>query len=282
MTREIFKKWFFEAFIPQVKDYAKKNNIPGKILLLLDNAPGHYKETDCDLFDPEEMVLVRYLPKNTTSRIQPMDQNIIVNVKFHYKKSFLTYLLDENLDDIDEAMKGITLKDVFRWLINAWEKVSKNLIQSAWKPLAFFSEKSDLDNTITNNNIESLVNCVLKKYGDIEPLNSEEYRQWLNEDISPYDNITDDDIIQEVYGSDLQMDTMNNNVLGIMEDTNQAEETENLNCDRQIGVSPITGKSAVDALEHAIKYMEQENLPINNIYTLKNMKETIFYHQFSK
>ncbi|KAM6472026.1 uncharacterized protein PHA67_003274 isoform 4-T6 [Liasis olivaceus] len=41
MTHVLFEDWFMNCFIPQVKEYCWQNGIPFKILLLLDNAPGH-------------------------------------------------------------------------------------------------------------------------------------------------------------------------------------------------------------------------------------------------
>jgi hypothetical protein len=41
MTGELFTTWFTDNFKPAVEDYCKQQNIPFKILLLLDNAPSH-------------------------------------------------------------------------------------------------------------------------------------------------------------------------------------------------------------------------------------------------
>jgi hypothetical protein len=60
------KIWFFLAkpgFIPEVESYLKKINLDFKVLLLLDNAPGHPK----NLNHPNVRVI--FLPPNTTSLI---------------------------------------------------------------------------------------------------------------------------------------------------------------------------------------------------------------------
>jgi hypothetical protein len=41
MTSSLFEKWFNEMFIPEVKAYCRRKNIPFKILLLLDNCTAH-------------------------------------------------------------------------------------------------------------------------------------------------------------------------------------------------------------------------------------------------
>ena len=48
-----------------------------KVLLLIDNAPGHV----CDEYDNIEII---FLPPNTTSKLQPLDQGIISWVKRQY------------------------------------------------------------------------------------------------------------------------------------------------------------------------------------------------------
>lgn len=50
-----------------------------KIILLFDNCPAHPPHVDLS------NVKVAYLPKNTTSVLQPMDQGIIRNVKHYYR-----------------------------------------------------------------------------------------------------------------------------------------------------------------------------------------------------
>jgi hypothetical protein len=59
------------GFIPEVESHLKKINLDSKVLLLLDNAPGHPNKLN------HPNVKVIFLPPNTTSLIQPIDQGII-------------------------------------------------------------------------------------------------------------------------------------------------------------------------------------------------------------
>ena len=56
-----------------------------KILLLVDNAPGH---PDVKM----SHIKLAFLPKNTTSRLQPLDQGIIQQVKTLYRKKLLNHI----------------------------------------------------------------------------------------------------------------------------------------------------------------------------------------------
>jgi hypothetical protein len=55
VTLAIFEDWFMNCLIPEVDKYCKDNGIPFKILLLLDNAPGH--PAHLDVFHPNVNVV---------------------------------------------------------------------------------------------------------------------------------------------------------------------------------------------------------------------------------
>jgi len=72
MTSEIFSNWFKDTFIPAVRHHLQQQGLPVKAVLLLENCPAH---------PPAETLVSRcggirvvFLPKNTTSKIQPLDQ----------------------------------------------------------------------------------------------------------------------------------------------------------------------------------------------------------------
>ena len=69
VTQINFKDWFTHSFVLEVREFILKENMAFKILLLLDNATGH-PET---LYNMNPKVEVAFLPANTTSLIQPMD-----------------------------------------------------------------------------------------------------------------------------------------------------------------------------------------------------------------
>lgn len=80
-------EWMKEHFIPEVKRFLSKKNLPLKALLLLDNAPAHPLEDDLKSIDENFTIL--YMPPNCTALIQPMDQHVIQNIKVNYKKKLL-------------------------------------------------------------------------------------------------------------------------------------------------------------------------------------------------
>ena len=71
-----------------MKKYLINKGLPFKVLLVLDNAPGHNQDLQ------HENVEVVFLPPNTTSLLQPLDQGIISILKVLYIKKSFRYILD--------------------------------------------------------------------------------------------------------------------------------------------------------------------------------------------
>ena len=75
MTSGIFETW--------LKKFDKRMGRKGrKVLLFLDNATSHSNVQLCN-------VKLKYLPANTTSILQPLDQGIILAMKQKYRKTQL-------------------------------------------------------------------------------------------------------------------------------------------------------------------------------------------------
>ncbi|XP_045106683.1 tigger transposable element-derived protein 1-like [Portunus trituberculatus] len=77
LTTTIHQDYFSSYLAPKLTEYASANNIANRFLLILDNALSHPKCME----DWAENIQVVFLPPNTTSLIQPMDQTIIKTFK---------------------------------------------------------------------------------------------------------------------------------------------------------------------------------------------------------
>ena len=109
-------------FSPTFERYARRNGIPNRFLLLVENAPSHPKNMDdwCDNIE------VMFLPPNTTSLIQPMDQGVIANFKAIYQRKTMRKLinfLDNHLEGtVQEFWKAFNIKDALDYMVEAWDE----------------------------------------------------------------------------------------------------------------------------------------------------------------
>uniref|UniRef100_A0A8C8S3P0 HTH CENPB-type domain-containing protein n=1 Tax=Pelusios castaneus TaxID=367368 RepID=A0A8C8S3P0_9SAUR len=91
MTRSIFEEWFHNSFVPAVRKHLRKKKLEPKALLLLDNCPAHPPSEL--LVSNDGQIRVLYLPFNTTSKIQPLDQGIIQNFKTNYRGDLVSEMI---------------------------------------------------------------------------------------------------------------------------------------------------------------------------------------------
>lgn len=135
VTLALFEDWFTNHFVPEVERYCAAKNIPFKILLILDNAPGH--PAYLDDFNPN--VKVAYLPPNTTSLLQPMDQGVIASFKAYYLRRTFSKAIKAT-----EGPDGKTLKEWWRSyniyeavknIADAWDEVKISNMNGVWRKL---------------------------------------------------------------------------------------------------------------------------------------------------
>ena len=104
----ILTDWFLAYVVPAVWKNQKEvltlaaNDV--QAVIILDNAPAHPSEEK--LVRRVGAIKVFYLPPNTTSFIQPMDQGVISAIKRHYIRRYLNEVLgviedDETETDVD-------------------------------------------------------------------------------------------------------------------------------------------------------------------------------------
>jgi hypothetical protein len=80
---------------------------------------------------------VNFLPPNTTSLIQPIDQGIIVTFKAYYIKRTFRAILDK-LDDnpalkLTMVWKCLTILDCVKIVAAAKEEVRKSSLNGSWR-----------------------------------------------------------------------------------------------------------------------------------------------------
>jgi hypothetical protein len=116
-----------------------------KVLLLLDNFSGH--ELGVELVGGKQglsNVRVEWLPPNTTSHWQPLDQGIIASFKTIYCKEWILYMLRQYEDNKD-LNKTVNLLKAIQWTRKAWDQVTKTTIQRCWWRSTIIKKPIDQD-----------------------------------------------------------------------------------------------------------------------------------------
>ncbi|XP_053381941.1 tigger transposable element-derived protein 4-like [Mercenaria mercenaria] len=98
------------------------------IMLIVDNCPAHPK------INGLKSVKLVFLPPNSTSVTQPMDQGVIRNLKVHYRKQVITRKI-RALDNGTDMC--INVLDALRMLHQAWGCVTQATITNCYRRAGF-------------------------------------------------------------------------------------------------------------------------------------------------
>lgn len=127
MTGALFEQWlrWFD------------NQMSGRrVILVMDNFSAHEMAVGEIAALPVELRLrnteIIWLPPNSTSKAQPLDQGIIAAFKAIYRRHWLRYMSEE-LDHERDPHKTVNILKSIRWIIRAWDEVTPQTIANCWQ-----------------------------------------------------------------------------------------------------------------------------------------------------
>lgn len=160
VTTELFTEWFLKYFVPEVRRYMSDKGLDFKVLLIIDNAPGHPH-----LEHPN--VQFCFLPPNTTSLIQPLDQGIIATFKTYYVKQTFRFILDKLMNDenlkVTDAWKKFSINDCIKHAGLALSELKESTLNACWRavwPECVKNNSPVPSNTVEYSNIIALAHDV--------------------------------------------------------------------------------------------------------------------------
>jgi len=191
MTQSLFEDWFLNCFIDDDQEICLEKGIPFKILLILDNAPGHPPHL-AD-FDPD--VKVVFLPPNTTPLIQPMDQGSIAAFKANYLRTTFAQAISAIDDDQEITLRNFwkqyNILKCIKNVATAWDAVTEKCMNGIWtncvnryvNSFAGFDSDHELD-TIRGKILKLAKDLSLEcEAEDVELLLDQESEELTNEDL---------------------------------------------------------------------------------------------------
>ena len=190
---------------PICEEYLKwLNNImrarDRKVLLLMDNFSAHYSGAQlCGGETGLSNIRVEWLPPNTTSHWQPLDQGIIASYKLQYRKQWIAYMLRQYEAGRDPN-KTVNLLKAVQWTRIAWNQgVSADTIKRCfWKSTVIKKPIDAQDITDTSYQadqveLQAQIEALPIALADILPLN-----EFLNPDEEIIEDYEREDIFEAV------------------------------------------------------------------------------------
>ena len=100
------------------------------IVLLMDNGGYHPPELD----EAYTNIKIIFLPPNTTSKLQPLDLDIIQNLKMHYRMFFLRFVISS------KVTKSVNVIQAIRCVAQAWKAVKEETISKYFRKAGVLDE----------------------------------------------------------------------------------------------------------------------------------------------
>ncbi|GFX82725.1 tigger transposable element-derived protein 2 [Trichonephila clavipes] len=211
MTTAIFTEWFNNCFVPEVEAYMKEKSLDFKVLLIVDNVASHPELEHLN-------VQLVFLPPNTTSLIQALDQGIKKYIKTTYK--FILNKLENESKTVKDVWKQFSIFDCLIHVASASAQIRPTILNACWKKI-WPACLTDNTTTQTLTLSDEIINLAHEIGGD-------GFNTFSHNDVDEVlggDALSDNDII------DLTLDLTVDGVVGLEGDNNEEEKS-----------TPLTGK----------------------------------------
>ena len=132
------KDRFHTNFVSPVRHHLRQR-LPTKALLLMDNCSAH----PATLTSADQKITVSFLPKNTTTKIQPLrlDQRIMATTKRNYRRHLVHAIIDST-DSLQDYLNSLKIKEAVHLFSRAWGDVSSKAILECWNKGLGFDEEN--------------------------------------------------------------------------------------------------------------------------------------------
>lgn len=183
----------FEQYLRKLdRRYEQQNR---KVLMFVDNCGAHGH------IDNLKAITVEFLPPNTTSVLQPMDQGVIKNLKVHYRSRLLNRMLlcvDSNKNYVVDVLTAISM------LSDAWKSVTHETIHNCFRQAGFMTGIEEDSATGQDPAVESPPTAAADILDDLRAsgvdVGAGTFEEFANFDsaVLPCAELDDDEIVRQV------------------------------------------------------------------------------------
>ena len=230
-----------------------------QVLLTMDNFSAHYSAVE--LSPPPSNIRICWLPANSISQFQPLNQGIIQSFKAHYRRQWLSFMLDcfnKNQDPID----SMNLHFAIRWTVRSWNQHLLNTtIYNCFRKSTLLSMPILLPTVLSPPDLSQLYDSVLQA-GYIHDAMS------ITNFLNPVEEIQMEE--EDSTGPDEVLEEVLEEHLGIQASQDDDE-------DGQQSEQPVYSiQDAQQALQVLIEFTErQAGLPVEHIRALERLETGI-------
>ena len=129
MTNKLFEE-YLKIFNQKMKKEKRQ------ILMFIDKCPAHH-------FVEFSNIKMKFLPENTTSILQPMDQGVIKCFKSYYRKRIVKKLIADLMDGKTPDIKNFTLLSCVLIAKLAWNDVKQDTIKNCFRKCGFNKNQTE-------------------------------------------------------------------------------------------------------------------------------------------
>lgn len=136
ISDSLFSDWFHNCFVHEVTRYLAEKNLDFKVLLILDDSACHTEH----LQFAHPNVEVLFMPPNTSSQLQPLQNGIMHIFKAHYTRHIFQHILTaikQNYDTahVTKVWDEYNIADCVRNIKQSLEDMKPVRIRACWKNL---------------------------------------------------------------------------------------------------------------------------------------------------
>lgn len=180
MTCDIFSQWL-KTLDKQMRKRQKQ------ILMFIDNCTAHGDIPDMT------NIKIKYLPPNTTSKLEPLDQGIIQCFKMHYRKE----VVRQFLADIEhQTPTNIDVLQAMWMITKAWNQVTERTVRNCFRKTGFKALSEDEDDNLPLAELSKSLQSLSQKM-NVPETEFEDYVTFDN-DLAVCGKLTDCDIVESV------------------------------------------------------------------------------------